>query len=108
MDILGKLLEQDRSQKYFFITAGTVFSGLVVYLFVLNGAIPNQLEQMWIALCTYIAAGYSKLVGKAETVTNKDLNGDGVIGEGSAQVQQVAQVEVTPHDAECDASTYTV
>ena len=101
-DTLEKVLAQDKSQKWFFIIAGTVFSGLAAYLFLFRSGIPTQLEQMWFAVMAFIAAGFAKGVNTAEKIMNKDLDGDGDIGvdnpiaptiEQSSVVAQVTPVQ---------------
>ena len=113
-DTLTKILAQDKSQKWFFIIAGTVFSGLAAYLFLFRSGIPAQLEQMWFAVMAFIAAGFSKGINKAEQLMNKDLDGDGDIGidnaiEPTQTVAQVAPVqEVIEIDPESDPSKYNL
>lgn len=117
-DIVGKVLEQDKSQKWFFIVTGVIFGGLATYLFIRFQAIPNQLETMWLSACGFIAAGFAKGVNKVEQLTGKDLDGDGDIGVDSqstqpiqtaqaAPVQEVAKV-VSYADAESDPSKYNL
>lgn len=109
MDILTKVLEQDKSQKWFFIAAGVVFSGLAAYLFYTYQSIPGQLEQMWFGLCSFIAAGWAKGINQAEKLLNKDLDGDGDIGVENQTITAtatVASVEVS--DPESDPTKYTV
>lgn len=79
-ETIGKILEQDSHQKWFFIAAGVIFSGLAAYLFYKFQGIPSQLETMWFGICTYIAAGWSKGINQAEKLLNRDLDGDGDIG----------------------------
>lgn len=117
-DTVSKILAQDRSQKWFFIIAGTVFSGLAAYLFLFRSGIPAQLEQMWFAVMAFIAAGFAKGVNTVEKIMNKDLDGDGDIGvdnpiaptiEQSSVVAQVTPgqgvIEIDPED---DPSKYNL
>lgn len=90
-----KILQQDKHQKWFFIVVGTVFSGLVAYLFLKYQTIPNQLEAMWFGACTYIAAAYSKAINQAEKLSGKDLDGDGDIGVENAGASTQAAAEAT-------------
>lgn len=117
-DTVSKILSQDRSQKWFFIIAGTVFSGLAAYLFLFRSGIPAQLEQMWFAVMAFIAAGFAKGVNTVEKIMNKDFDGDGDIGvdnpiaptiEQSSVVAQVTPVqEVIEIDPEDDPSKYNL
>lgn len=122
-DTVSKILAQDRSQKWFFIIAGTVFSGLAAYLFLFRSGIPAQLEQMWFAVMAFIAAGFAKGVNTVEKILNKDLDGDGDIGVDNAKdinvptipaveapvVAQTAPVqEVIEIDPEDDPSKYNL
>ena len=116
-DTLTKILAQDKSQKWFFIIAGTVFSGLAAYLFLFRSGIPAQLEQMWFAVMAFIAAGFSKGINKAEQLMNKDLDGDGDIGVDNAiEPTPVSAIiahtdpvqEVIEIDPESDPSKYNL
>lgn len=83
-ETLTKILEQDKSQKWFFIVTGTIFGALAAYLFLFNKQIPDQLQTMWLTVCGFIAAGWSKGINKVEQMLNKDLDGDGDIGADNA------------------------
>jgi hypothetical protein len=115
-DTVSKILSQDRSQKWFFIIAGTVFSGLAAYLFLFRSGIPAQLEQMWFAVMAFIAAGFAKGVNTVEKIMNKDLDGDGDIGVDNApaptipavEAPAVAQMEVIEIDPENDPGKYNL
>lgn len=116
-ELLGKVLEQDKTQKWFFIASGVVFSGLAAYMFYVYQGIPTQLETMWFGICTYIAAGWAKGINKVEELLNRDLDGDGDIGvdnpaptiEQSSVVAQVTPVqEVMAIDPENDPAKYNL
>ena len=95
-DTVNKILAQDRSQKWFFIISGTVFSGLAVYLFLYQSGIPAQLEQMWFVVMGFIAAGFTKGVNAVEKVINKDLDGDGDIGVDNSPAPNIETAQVIP------------
>lgn len=122
-ETVNKILEQDKSQKWFFIITGTIFGALAAYLFLFNKAIPDQLQTMWLTVCGFIAAGWAKGINKAEQVLNKDIDGDGDIGidntitettQAAQTVQTPVQIaaapvqEVSYLDAESDPSTYNI
>lgn len=116
-DTVSKILAQDKPQKWFFIIAGTVFSGLAAYLFLFRSGIPAQLEQMWFAVMAFIAAGFAKGVNTAEKVLNKDLDGDGDIGvdnpvsanNAHTEIAYTAPIqEVIEIDPENDPSKYNL
>lgn len=105
-ELLGKVLEQDKTQKWFFIASGVVFSGLAAYMFYVYQGIPTQLETMWFGICTYIAAGWTKGINKVEELLNRDLDGDGDIGVDNPA--PIAAQEVMAIDPENDPAKYNL
>lgn len=93
-ELLGKVLEQDKTQKWFFIASGVVFSGLAAYMFYVYQGIPTQLETMWFGICTYIAAGWAKGINKVEELLQRDLDGDGDIGVDNPVSANNAHTEI--------------
>jgi len=84
MDGLVKNIEgiftQNKVQLFFFLGIGIAFSLLVLWMFLFRQDIPDKLMQMTLAVWSMLWAGIAKGIGKIETLINKDLNGDGVIG----------------------------
>lgn len=122
-DIVGKVLEQDKAQKWHFIGTGVVLTGLIAFLFYIKRdeptwQLPAQLETMWFGAMTYIAAAYSKAINKVEQVLNKDLDGDGDIGVDNQSTQAIQTAQASPvqevakvvsyADAESDPSKYNL
>ena len=90
-DNISKLLTQSPITRWFFIIAGTFFTAIAGWGFImdiLNGlnpgnalqSIPSDLKTMCLSLYAFIAAGFEKSVDKIEQTLNKDLDGDGDIG----------------------------
>lgn len=74
---------QNKVQLYFFLGIGIAFSLLVLWMFLFRQDIPEKLMQMTLAVWGMLWAGIAKGVSKIETLLNKDINGDGVIGENT-------------------------
>jgi len=84
MNTIGKNIEgvftQNKIQLYFFLGIGIAFSLLVLWMFLFRQDIPEKLMQMTLAVWGMLWAGIAKGINKIETLLNRDLNGDGVIG----------------------------
>lgn len=90
-DNISKLLTQSPVTKWFFIAAGTFFTAIAGWGFIvdiLNGlnpgnalqSIPSDLKTLCLSIYAFIAAGFEKSIDKMEQALNKDLDGDGDIG----------------------------
>lgn len=90
-DTIKQFLAQSRGVKIFFYVTGGAFTALTLYALYLNVTagyevkqailgIPADLKQMTLAAWGIIAMGIKEGLGKLESVTNIDLDGNGTVG----------------------------
>lgn len=110
-DLLKSVFTMDKKAQWFFITVGVGFTGLCGYFWLFGGgSLPADLKEMTLTAWGAIGVAIAKAVQQLEKVTDKDIDGDGLVA-GKVFVEPVQapadpiNIDIPPASAQPVASS---